>query len=97
MLRAQIELYKVHHDGRLPSSGLKELLLATNASGTTTAPAPYGPYAMAIPVNPYNNSSTVVDTTGRPPAANVAGAGYLYNPTTGNLWVNESTTPFAQQ
>jgi len=98
-LRSQIELYKSQHNGSLPSQTLAELTSSTNATGTvgTGANFPYGPYVQSIPVNPYTNSATVVAAGANPPSATVAGAGWLFDLTSGKIWINDTTTPFAQQ
>lgn len=98
-LRAQIELYKSQHGGTPPSLTLVELTSSTNSAGTvgTGANFPYGPYIQAIPANPYTNSATVSAAGATPPTATVAGAGWLYDATTGKIWINDTTVPFAQQ
>ncbi len=98
-LRSQIEMYKSQHNGALPSQTLTELTSSTNASGTigTGTSFPYGPYVQSIPVNPYTNSATVVAAGGNPPTAVIAGAGWLFDLGSGKIWINDTTTPFAQQ
>lgn len=98
-LRSQIELYKSQHNGATPGLTLAELTSSTNAAGTigTGANFPYGPYLQAIPVNPYTNSATVAAAGANPPTATVAGAGWLYDVTSGKIWINDTTIPFAQQ
>ncbi len=98
-LRSQIELYKSQHNGSLPSQTLVELTSTTSTSGTigTGTGFPYGPYVQSIPVNPYNNSSTVVAAGANPPTATVSGAGWLFDLSSGKIWINDTTTPFAQQ
>ncbi len=92
-MRSQIELYKVQHDGITPSGTLAELLVSTNSQGTvgTGAAFPYGPYMRVIPDNPFNNSNTVTVITSDPATAlNVTGAGWLYNATTGGIWIDHT-------
>jgi general secretion pathway protein G len=98
-MRNQIELYKVHHAGKLPTitnGSLPQLTSATNASGTVgTAGAsyPYGPYILtALPMNPFQNSNTVVQASSVPPTAEQGTAGWLYDAATGQIWPN--TTKF---
>ena len=94
-LRSQIQLYRTQHNGSNPSGTLAELLTTTNASGTagTGANYPFGPYLRAIPANSINNLNTVtVITTDPATAAQADGAsGWLYNATTGNIWINDNS------
>lgn len=92
-LRSQIELYRTHHDGKLPSASLVELTKATNADGTSTGSPPYGPYIRTIPDNPFANANTVTTTTGTmasPPSSAPGTGGWLYNVTTGDLWADHA-------
>jgi prepilin-type N-terminal cleavage/methylation domain-containing protein len=90
-LRAQIELYKSQHDGKLPSLTLAELTGTTNSAGTvgTGAGFTYGPYIQALPQNPLTLSNTVVAPAAVPPTAQVAGAGWLYDVASGKIWIND--------
>src|SRR5687768_13779490 len=56
-LRSQIELYRTHHDGELPSGTLIELTQSTDVSGTagTGVNFPFGPYIRTLPDNPFTN------------------------------------------
>lgn len=91
-LRSQIELYRTHHDGKLPSATLVELTKSTNVSGTqgTGANFPYGPYIRQLPDNPFTNSNTVTAISASPATAgDVTGTGgWLFNTTTGELWAD---------
>lgn len=95
-LRSQIELYKLHHGGALPTltaGGLPQLTSATDASGNQGAAGPsfpYGPYMVnGLPANPFSNSSTVTATTSSPPtAASGTNGGWLYNSTTGQIYAD---------
>ena len=91
-LRSQIELYKSQHDGKTPSATLTELINATDVQGNTSGsgPFPYGPYIREIPPNPFNNSTTVAAPAAVPPTATVTGAGWLYDPTSGGIWLNDA-------
>ncbi len=92
-LRAQIELYRIHHteypeitDGKLP-----QLTSATNAGGIpgTGDGFPFGPYITdELPENPYNSDNTVVAGDGS--AVVAGGAGWQYNKDTGGIWPNNS-------
>ena len=95
-LRAQIELYRIDHNGDYPAitaGALPQLTMATDADGATSATPddthPYGPYILQeMPKNPFNNSNTVVAGTGADVVA--GGAGWQYNATTGEIWPNDS-------
>jgi prepilin-type N-terminal cleavage/methylation domain-containing protein len=92
MMRKQVELYRQHHDGRLPGADLKEMLAKTNASGAigTTAAYPYGPYLAEIPDNPFTEAATVRVATSNPPtaASGADDAGWLYHAATGQIWLD---------
>jgi len=91
-LRAQIELYKVHHDGVPPevdgaTGTLTQLLSSTNLAGTvgTGANFPFGPYVLnELPRNPFTNSNAVREVTSWPPSASGSG-GWVYNAGTGQI------------
>lgn len=93
-LRSQIELYKTHHDGALPSATLVELTQSTNAAGTagTGAAFPYGPYMRELPANPFTNSTTITVVENDPAEAGdvTEGGGWLYNEETGGVWVDHA-------
>ena len=93
-MRSQIELYKTHHNGELPSGTLVELTVSTDIDGNqgTGASFPYGPYMREIPQNPFNDSNTVKVITNNPAAAGDVSAtdGWLYNATTGGIWVSHA-------
>jgi general secretion pathway protein G len=93
-LRSQIQLYRTQHTGLNPSATLVELTQLTDASGTagTGATFVYGPYLREIPVNPFTNSKTITTTTSDPLATAPAGTGgWIYNATTGNIWIDHAT------
>lgn len=94
-LRSQIELYKTHHSGVLPSATLAELLTTTDASGAQGSGVnfPYGPYLRQIPTNPFTNSAAIKVITNDPAqAADVTGTGgWLLNTTTGGIWIDNAT------
>jgi len=94
-MRSQIEMYKVHHLGKLPEFAkfTDQMTKASNVDGGATAPTPYGPYIDDIPNNPFNDSNVIVAvaTAGTEPAAVVAGgAGWQYDETTGGFFPNNS-------
>lgn len=95
-LRSQIELYKLHHNGMLPTltaGGLPQLTSATDANGNvgTTGPSfPYGPYMVnGLPMNSFTNSNLVSGITTSPPtAASGSNGGWLYNTITGQIYAD---------
>ena len=94
-LRSQIQLYRAQHNGTNPTATLVELTQTTDASGTagTGATFVFGPYLREIPTNPFTNSKTVkVITTDPAVAADVTSTdGWIYNATTGNIWISDAT------
>jgi general secretion pathway protein G len=103
-MRAQIELYKIHHSGVLPGyafgAGVTEGTLAeqfvgtstvdgaTSSNKTPTDPFLYGPYLVKIPANPFNNKSNMAYSTDFTADAGVKDSGWLYNATTGQICLN---------
>jgi prepilin-type N-terminal cleavage/methylation domain-containing protein len=94
-LRSQIELYRSHHNGLTPDSALNQLLANTDISGAKGSGAsyPYGPYLKQIPTNPFNDSASITVITNDPAqSADVTGkGGWLYNPSTGGIWLDDAT------
>lgn len=93
-MRSQLELYKAHHNGRLPTATLVELTQSTDVDGIAAPGAPYGPYMREIPANPFTNSQLVKSIGSDPAAAGdctASGGGWLYNATTGGLWLDHET------
>jgi prepilin-type N-terminal cleavage/methylation domain-containing protein len=91
-LRSQIELYRTHHDGDLPSGTLIELTKATDVSGTQGVGPnfPFGPYLRTLPDNPFTNSNavTVIGVSPATAAQTTGTGGWLFNTTTGELWAD---------
>ncbi len=93
-LRSQIQLYRTQHNGTAPAATLAELMASTNASGGTGTGAayPYGPYLREVPMNPFTNSKTITTTTEDPLTTAPAGTGgWIYNATTGGIWIDHAT------
>src|SRR6185295_3454410 len=91
-LRSQIELYRAQHNGTAPSATLVELTQSTNAAGTSGSGAnfPYGPYVREIPKNPFTNSAAIKTISTDPAVATdvtAGNAGWIYNSTTGGIWI----------
>lgn len=103
-LRSQIELYKLHHIGKLPdqigdatNGYLPQLTKATDVDGATgdsDATHPYGPYLQGeLPTNPFDGKNAVVevDLSGaKPTGVSGTGGGWQYDPKTGAIWPNNS-------
>jgi prepilin-type N-terminal cleavage/methylation domain-containing protein len=90
-LRAQIQLYKAQHGGKLPSGTLAELTIGTNVDGT--AGTKYGPYMQALPVNSLTDSSAVKSiSTATAVAGDVTsgGAGWIFSTKSGNIWIDHA-------
>lgn len=89
-LRGQIQLYRVQHNGLLPSATLAELLIKTDASGGSGGDL--GPYLQFIPDNPFTNGNTVRTTATDPPgsASGASDAGWLFNTTSGMIYLDDS-------
>jgi prepilin-type N-terminal cleavage/methylation domain-containing protein len=92
-LRSQIQLYRTQHTGVNPSGTLVELTTTTDGTGAqgTGATFPYGPYLREIPTNPFTNSKSVSVITVDPPTSAAGTGGWLYNATTGNIWIDHAT------
>ena len=70
-------------------------MIKTNTKGTTDVAdgaLVYGPYIQTIPMNPYTEANTVKEITNDPAAvADIdTDNGWLYNKTTGGLWINHA-------
>ena len=95
-LRAQIEMYKLSHNGTVPvlqNNALAQLILATDSNGDIGAAGPnfpYGPYLAGgvFPLNPYDGKNIVISTGVFPPTASTTDGGWLYNQTTGSIAAN---------
>jgi general secretion pathway protein G len=86
-LRSQIQLYKLQHGDQIPNL-VTDWTPLTASTQYGNPVQNYGPYMQAIPVNPMNGNSTVVDgvvATGgsSAPAANSA-CGFVYDYNSGN-------------
>ena len=95
-IRSQIEMYKVHHNGKVPTLATftDQMTKPTDVDGKSSGTKLiYGPYFQGqVPANPYNSSNALVASTATTDAeakAAVAGdAGWQYNATTGNFFPN---------
>ena len=96
-LRTQIELYKLHHNGAVPSltsGALPQLTSSTDVNGNigTAGPSyPYGPYIQTqMPVNPIDGNNVVIATSVFPPTAATSDGGWLYDAATGQIAANNA-------
>ena len=82
-IRAQLELYKMHHNEVYPTNINTQLTSKTDSDGTINASGAYGPYLHIFPANPFvENAADAVKTGGG------AGEGWSYNSTTGVILAN---------
>ena len=95
-IRSQIEMYRLHHNGKLPSfdNFVKQMTEKSDVNGTQTGTLLYGPYIQGeIPRNPFNASNVIVKVAaaGTEPTTVVSGgAGWQYDETTGGFYPNNS-------
>jgi prepilin-type N-terminal cleavage/methylation domain-containing protein len=91
-LRAQIQLYRTNHDGDAPDASLVKLTQKTDVAGTvgTTAAHIYGPYLSDLPVNSLTGGKVVGAPNAVPPTATTADVDWLYDATTGQIWINHA-------
>lgn len=96
-IRSQIEMYKVHHLGKVPALNTfaDQMTKPTDVNGNTSGTnLVYGPYFQGqVPANPFNGSNTLVAPTKTPPdAPNGTTAGWQYDATTGGFYPNTDAT-----
>jgi general secretion pathway protein G len=98
-IRSQVELYKLQHQDKLPDVTGAGWVLLTNKTTMqgTTGSGSFGPYLQAIPVNPLNNGTNVVQGTGAAISGSNATTGWVYDygtagNGTGKFWATGSTT-----
>ena len=94
-VRAQIQMYKIQHNGDLPGAGTASVSDAMTkytdidgALAATQAPAAgvYGPYLQSIPKNSFNDKTTI-DESGTVGDNN---AGWELNTTTGAFQADDN-------
>ena len=92
MMRAQIELYSVQHDGLLPGQYRAggNLTESSFIEALTESDDELGPYLRKIPENPFNGLNTVV--IGTRDDGNITGAGWFLNIVTGEFRADDSKT-----
>ena len=76
-VRSQLELYRLQHNITYPllASWSDQMTGKTDADGTANPAGLYGPYLLALPVNPMDDSSAVAATQD-------SSGGWAYNQTT---------------
>jgi len=82
-IRAQLELYKMHHNETYPTDPIKQLTQKTDSDGTLNASGAYGPYLHVFPSNPFVDDPVEAKKTG-----GGAGEGWSYNAATGVITPN---------
>jgi general secretion pathway protein G len=106
-VRSQIQLYKLHHNAKLPgvtggAGFIDAMTKYTDVDGklaTTQAPGGgFGPYLLKMPDNPYkpleSDANEVSLGTGNPPGDN--SSGWYFNTTTGAFNANDSAAHAAK-
>lgn len=84
-IRAQLELYRLHHNGAYPTSITDGLTKKTKSDGTVDASGAYGPYMQQFPANPFiDDAAAAVLTDG------VAGSGWDYTAASGVFLANSA-------
>jgi hypothetical protein len=98
-LRVQVALYRLMHRDELPdlvTRGWEQLLRRTRPDGTVADDGACGPYIQQRPVNPLNKLTFVAAVNGGQKdelpsaAAGSPGAGFLFEPATGRLWLTDA-------
>jgi hypothetical protein len=100
-LRAQLALYRLMHRDELPDllgRGWEQITRRTKDDGTVSEKGTCGPYLLQRPVNPMNGLSHVmavasVGDKDLPATATPgkAGAGFLFEASTGRLWITDAS------
>jgi len=82
-IRAQLELYKMHHNEMYPTNIDTQLTGKTDSDGTINASGAYGPYLHMFPANPFiDDPAEGIKTGGN------AGEGWDYDSATGVIIPN---------
>ena len=82
-IRAQLELYKMHHNDVYPTNPNTQLTQKTDSDGTLNATGAYGPYLHIFPANPF-----VEDAAKAKLSTGAAGEGWTYTSTSGVITAN---------
>lgn len=98
-LRSIVQTYKGQHGGSNPAhdatnKALPGLVSKTLTNGTVDAAGPYGPYLLEFPENPYTGrkdvNATSKTTLGSGDVTAAGAGGWLYNATTGQLFLDSN-------
>jgi general secretion pathway protein G len=95
-LRSQIQLFMIQHQDTPPALATFAADMTTETEVDAAATAgdssgnEVGPYIMQVPFNPWNESQTVA-------AADAVGVGWVYNETTGDIYVGKADATAAVQ
>jgi len=77
-VRAQLELYRLHHNGVYPANITTGLLSKTTSAGVVDVNGAYGPYIQQFPANPFiDTAADAVKTDG------ADGSGWKYTAASG--------------
>jgi general secretion pathway protein G len=95
-MRQQIEMYKLQHNGAVPTlqnGTLAQLTSSTDVNGNIGVQGPtypYGPYMQggALPANSIDSKNTVSATAVFPPTASTSAGGWLYHAASGQIAAN---------
>lgn len=87
-VRAQLELYKLQHNGGYPTSIVTQLTTGTDINGL--AGTDYGPYLQQFPKNPFVNDADSQKVDG------VAGSGWKYTAANGEFLANDGSDDFTK-
>ena len=84
-IRAQLELYRLHHNGSYPTNIVDGLTKKTTQDGTVDASGAYGPYMQQFPANPFiDDAADAVKTDG------ASGSGWSYTAASGAFTANST-------
>ena len=83
-IRAQLELYKLQHNGTYPALNTFTTQMTEGTKVDGTAGTDLGPYLLTIPNNPFSNVNTITNE------AAGSGKGWYYDATTGEFRANDS-------
>jgi hypothetical protein len=85
-IRAQLELYKMHHNETYPTKLVEQLTQKTDSDGTLNPTGAYGPYLHLFPGNPF-----IDDPAKAKLSAGKEGEGWLYNSASGVITANTAS------